>query len=70
VGTDPESLLRILARKDRGPTDAIRSAGRGITLHSVAIRPAERAMWVAHGRSSSAHLGEYVRYDLGELFRR
>ena len=70
VGTDPENLLRILAEKDRRPMDAIRSAGSGITLHSVAVRPHERALWVAHGRRSSAHLGEYVRYDLGELLRR
>ena len=70
IGTDPQRLLRMLQRPNRRPMDVIKSAGNGITLHSVAIRPAEHALWVAHGRKPGAHLGEYVRYDLRSLLER
>jgi hypothetical protein len=70
TGTDRNRLLSMLRRPDREPTDTIRSAGTYITLHSVAVRPDARALWVAHGRKPSAHLGEYVRYDLGLLLER
>ena len=70
LGTDPDQLLAILRRADHGPTAAIHSAGVGITLHSVAILPHQQALWVAHGRKPSAHLGEYVKYDLQALLRR
>lgn len=49
---------------------AIHAAGSSITLHSVAYRPEENAIWVAHGRRSSAHLGTYVKYDIPSLLRR
>jgi hypothetical protein len=67
IGTPRERLREILRRPGRAATDAIKWAGVGITLHSVAIRPGENRMWVAHGRRSSAHLGEYVEYDIGTL---
>ena len=70
VGTDPAGLLGILRRPDRKPMDAIRSAGCGITLHSAAIRPGEGSIWVAQGKRPSAHLGEYVKYDLRALLAR
>jgi hypothetical protein len=70
VGTSREDLLPTLQRPDREAIDAIRSVGTSITLHSVAVRPDENAMWVAHGLPSSAHRGEYVRYDLGSLLER
>lgn len=70
VSTSPRALLKMLQLPDRNPVDAVRFAGNSITLHSVAIRPAEHALWVAHGRSSSAHLGEYVKYDLQTLLKR
>lgn len=70
IGARPQGLLAILQCADRQPVEAIKSAGNRITLHSVAIRPAEGAIWIAHGRKPEAHLGEYVRYDLRELLRR
>lgn len=70
VGTDPEELQAALRQPQRLPYGTIRAAGSTITLHSVAIRPAEGALWVAHGRPSSAHEGTYVRYDLRALLGR
>ncbi|MDP6118537.1 MAG: C45 family autoproteolytic acyltransferase/hydrolase [Planctomycetota bacterium] len=70
VGTDPDRLKEMLLREDREPMEVIRSAGNSITLHSVAIRPQEHKLWVAHGRPSSAHKGKYVEYDLQSLLRR
>jgi len=70
VGTDPERLKEALRQPRRLPYGTIRSAGSSITLHSVAIRPEEGALWVAHGRPSSAHEGAYVRYDLRSLLSR
>jgi len=70
VGTSAYQLRRILRRAKREPTAAIKSAGNYITLHSVAIRPEEHKMWVAHGRAYCAHLGEYVEYDIRALLRR
>jgi hypothetical protein len=70
IGTNERELRKILRTPHRSPIDAIRWAGRSITLHSVAIRPAEHAIWVAHGRPRSAHEGEYVRFDLRALLRR
>lgn len=70
VGTRQEKLLEILRDAKRKPTDAIKSAGVAITLHSVAIRPGEHSLWVAHGRQPDAHLGEYVKYDLQSLLKR
>jgi hypothetical protein len=70
VRTSREGLRKELSRPDRQPIDAIRWAGSSITLHSVAIRPREQAIWVAHGRPSRAHEGEYVKYDLKSLIAR
>jgi len=70
IGTDPVALAKMLRRPERAPIDTIRSAGTGITLHSVAIRPHEHRMWVAHGRSPSAHRGQYAEYDLKALLKR
>ncbi len=70
VRTDPEGLRGVLNRADRTPTEAIHWAGSSITLHSVAIRPREQAIWVAHGLKSRAHEGEYVKYDLNALLAR
>lgn len=70
VGSQPEPLLSVLGRPPRQPWEAIRSVGNSITLHSVAIRPQEGRMWVAHGRPSSAHEGAYVGYDLRALLAR
>jgi hypothetical protein len=70
VGTDRERLLGMLKSPTRQPTDVIKSAGSAITLHSVAIRPEEHAVWVAHGRPSAAHEGAYVKYDVEGLLRR
>jgi hypothetical protein len=70
IGANKDRLLELLKQADRRPPDVIRSAGSFITLHSVAIRPQEQALWVAHGRKPSAHEGEYVKYDLRELLGR
>jgi hypothetical protein len=70
VGTDPATILAVLKRPGRAAFDAIKAAGNSITLHSVAIRPREMRIWVAHGRRSSAHLGKYLEYDLARLLRR
>ncbi len=70
VGTNRERLLAMLKRPRRKPTEAIQWAGTTITLHSVAIRPWEGKLWVAHGLKPSAHLGEYVEYSIGTLLRR
>jgi len=70
TGTDKDRLLEILRLPTRRPTDAIQSAGTHITLHSVAIYPQDHTLWVAHGRKSSAHLGEYVKYDVRSLLQR
>ena len=69
-GANRERLLEILGEPGHEPADAVRSAGSYITLHSVVMRPSEHALWVAHGRRSSAHLGEYVRYDVRSLLGR
>jgi hypothetical protein len=69
VGTDGASLQRAVKTASAHPYDAIRSAGGGITLHSVAIDPVGGRMWVAHGRPRNAHEGEYVPLDLGPLLR-
>jgi len=70
VGTNRGTLRDILRKANRKPTDAIHWAGNSITLHSVAIRPAENAIWVAHGLPEFAHRGGYVKYDLEELLKR
>lgn len=69
TGTDAGRLQEMLRMHNRKPMDTIRSAGTYITLHSVAIWPESRALWVAHGRKPSAHLGEYVRCDLNVLLK-
>jgi hypothetical protein len=68
TGTDPRRLLEMLKMPGRDPAATIRSAGTSITLHSVAIRPERRTLWVAHGRKPSAHTGKYTRYRLDRLF--
>jgi len=65
--TDSDRMREMLKRPGREATDGVRWAGTAITLHSVAIRPGENRIWVAHGRSESAHDGTYVAYDLKEL---
>jgi len=70
VGSDPELLQEALRRPRRQAYDTIRSVGNTITLHSVAVRPAEGTLWVAHGRRSNAHEGTYVQYDLPTLLGR
>jgi Acyl-coenzyme A:6-aminopenicillanic acid acyl-transferase len=70
AGTDPERLKRMLKRAKRKPAAAIYAAGTSITLHSVAIRPAEGKLWVAHGKPSRAHTGTYLEYLLPELLKR
>jgi len=70
IGTNPRMILGILSRAERPATSAIHAAGNSITLHSMAYRPDENAIWVAHGLPSSAHLGTYVRYDVPSLLRR
>ncbi len=70
IGTNPNTILGILARSERQAADAIHAAGSSITLHSVAHRPDENAIWVAHGRPFSAHLGTHVRYDIPSLLHR
>jgi hypothetical protein len=67
LGTNPEPLRKILRQTNRKATDAILAAGNRITLHSVAIRPVEAALWVAHGKRPAAQEGEYVKYDLRVL---
>jgi hypothetical protein len=70
IGTDMASILEVLRNPGRKPIDAIKSAGAHITLHSVAMRPQQQRIWVAHGLKPSAHLGEYVEYDVRALLRR
>jgi len=70
VGTNCRNLRAILRKPNRKPTEAIHWAGNSITLHSVAIRPRGKAIWVAHGRPAYAHQGGYVKYDLSELLKR
>ena len=70
VGTSAERLREMLRQPGRRATDVIHSAGNYITLHSVAIRPQEHRIWVAHGRRSSAHLGGYVEHNIQSLLRR
>lgn len=70
VATSREGLRKQLSRPERQPMDAIRWAGSSITLHSAAIRPREQTLWVAQGRPSRAHEGEYVKYDLKALLAR
>ena len=69
-GRDADDIRRILQDAERDPEDAVFSVGNHITLHSVAIRPHQHAIWVAHGRSPSAHYGGYAKYDLRELLKR
>jgi len=59
----------VLRRRLRTATTAIASAANSITLHSVAIRPQDGRMWVAHGQPASAHRGGYIRYDIRELLQ-
>jgi len=68
--TPRAQIARGVAEPDREPMDTIRSAGSSITLHSVAIRPQEHRLWVAHGTIPSAHQGKYTQYDLRALLRR
>ena len=70
VGTSPTRLRGMLRQAKREPMEVIKSVGNYITLHSVAIRPQEHKMWVAHGRYPSAHRGKYVEYDIRALLRR
>jgi hypothetical protein len=70
LGTDPDGLRQILQREGRAPMAAIRSAGVGITLHSVAIRPQQGQIWIAHGETSGAHRGPYRWYDIRALLAR
>jgi hypothetical protein len=65
--TDRDRLRDRLRRAGREPMAAVRWAGNSMTLHSVAIRPDENRMWVAHGRSASAHEAAYVAYDIRAL---
>jgi len=67
--TDRDRLRDRLRHSGREPMDAIRWAGSSITLHSVAVRPGENRMWVAHGRSANAHEGEYVAHDIRALLK-
>jgi hypothetical protein len=70
IGRRPERVRAELALADRLPMAAIYAVGSSITLHSVTIRPADAALWVAHGRPREAHLGGYARYDIATLLRR
>jgi len=65
--TDGDRMREMLRRPDRKATDAVRWAGTVITLHSVAIRPGEHKIWIAHGRPMSAHEGTYVPYEVKKL---
>ncbi|MBN2452606.1 MAG: hypothetical protein JXR77_19640 [Lentisphaeria bacterium] len=69
IGTNPDDIRSVLNRRLRTPTAAIASAANIITLHSVAIRPQEGRIWVAHGLPANAHRGGYIRYSLEELLR-
>lgn len=68
--SNADDLRLALQEKGRQPFAVIRSAGSMITLHSVAIRPSEHAIWVAHGTMPGAHEGKYVKYDLRKLLER
>ncbi|MBT4817906.1 MAG: hypothetical protein HON70_19530 [Lentisphaerae bacterium] len=70
IGADEDAVRKLLRRRFHRPTSPIHSAGNSITLHSVAIRPTEHKLWVAHGPPSHAHKSKYVSYDLRRLFRR
>jgi len=70
VGTVRGDLCAQLKRGRRSPIDPIRWAGNGITLHSVAVRPQQHLIWVAHGRPSFAYLGDYIEYDVRILLSR
>lgn len=70
IGADEDTVRKLLRRRFRRPFSAIYSAGNSITLHSVAIRPTEYKLWVAHGPPSHAHKSKYVSYDLRKLLRR
>jgi hypothetical protein len=70
IGRDPDDVLEQLRRPHRHAYDPIRAAGGSITLHSVAIRPQEGLLWVAHGSRQNAHLGTYVQYDVRSLLAR
>ena len=70
IGADEETVRKLLRRRFHRPTSPIYSAGNSITLHSVAIRPTEHMMWVAHGPPSHAHKSKYVAYDLRKLLAR
>jgi hypothetical protein len=70
IGRSAETILDGLSKEKRQAFDVIRSAGASITLHSVAIRPQEGKIWVAHGRESAAHLGAYIEHDMKALLRR
>jgi hypothetical protein len=70
AGRDPIDIRKKIRRRWRDPTGPVCYAGTSITLHSVAIRPLENAIWVAHGDTPSAHLGGYTRFDLRKLLSR
>jgi len=70
IGADEDTVRKLLRRRFRRPTSPIHSAGNSITLHSVAIRPTEYKLWVAHGPPSHAHKSKYVFYDLRKLLAR
>lgn len=70
MASNPADIRLAIRQKGRQPYSVIRSAGSSITLHSVAIRPQEHAIWIAHGTKPSAHEGKYVKYDLKSLLER
>ncbi len=70
IGTAAEALKAVLKQPRRKSTAAIFAAGNSITLHSVAIRPAEGKIWVAHGKPGRAHTGGYREHLLRELLKR
>ncbi len=67
VGADKMELCRAM-ESGSSVRHAIAAAGNSSTLHSVAIVPAEDALWVAHG-TLPAHEGGYIRYRVSECFR-
>ncbi len=70
VGTEETTLRKNVKAKKREVYNAIKAAGNSITLHSVAIRPSTKSIWVAHGTRPGAHQGKYVLFNISELLRR
>lgn len=66
--TSKRRLRRHVKARKSNVYNSIRSAGTGITLHSVAIEPAAKTVWVAHGTRPGAHRGKYVPFNLRTLF--